>query len=64
MRAWLDGRLVMEKTDIRFRDTAELKIESIWLNVYHGGAAPSPRDMSLYIDNVVVAQQYIGPMKP
>ena len=32
------------------------------MNVYHGGTAVSPYDQHLYIDNVVVARQYIGPM--
>ncbi len=64
MRAWVDGKLVMEKNDIRFRNTDALKIETVWLDVYHGGVSPSPHDMSLYLDNVVIARQYIGPMQP
>jgi hypothetical protein len=40
-----------------------LKIEQIWMNVYHGGTTPSPRDQHLYVDNVVVAKKYIGPMR-
>jgi hypothetical protein len=63
LRAWVDGRLAFEKTDIRFRDTDKLKIEQIWMNVYHGGTVPSPYDQHLFIDNVVIANQYIGPMK-
>jgi hypothetical protein len=62
-RAWVDGQQVMEKTAIQFRRTQELKIESIWMNVYFGGVAPTPKDMTLYIDNVVVARKYIGPAK-
>ncbi len=61
-RAWIDGRLVIERKGISFRTVPELRIESVWMNVYHGGTATSPRDMSLYIDNVVVARSYIGPM--
>ncbi len=60
-RAWVDGRRVLERTAIRFRHVPELKIEKIWLNVYHGGVSPAPHDMSLYIDNLVIARQYIGP---
>ena len=41
----------------------KLKIEQIWMNVYDGGTTPSPRDQHLYVDNVVVAKKYIGPMK-
>ncbi len=63
LKAWVDGRLAFEKTDIRFRLVDRLKIEQIWMNVYHGGTKPSPHDQHLFIDNVVVAKQYIGPMK-
>ena len=61
IRAWVDGRLVEEKTDWRWRDVDTLRIEEVWMNVYHGGTAPAPQDLVLYIDNVVVAQAYVGP---
>ncbi len=41
---------------------AKLKIEQIWMNVYHGGKIPSPYDQHLFIDNVVIANKYIGPL--
>lgn len=62
MRVWLDGRLAMDRTDVRMRNNDRLHIEAVWVNVYHGGAATSPHDQHLYIDNVVVARRYIGPM--
>ena len=62
LRAWVDGELAFEKTDIRFRHIKSLKIEEIWMNVYHGGTSPSPYDQHLFIDNVVVAKKYIGPI--
>lgn len=61
LRAWVDGYLAFEKTDVRFRMTDELKIEQVWMNVYHGGTTPSPYDQHVFIDNVVIARQYIGP---
>jgi hypothetical protein len=61
LRAWIDGQLVFERRGLRFREVSELKIESVWFNVYHGGTKPASRDMTLFIDNVVVARQYIGP---
>jgi hypothetical protein len=64
LRAWVDGRPAFEKTDICFRHVDKLKIEQVWMNVYHGGKKPSPYDQHLYIDNVVIAKQYIGPMVP
>jgi len=62
-RAWIDGRQVLEKKAIQFRHSRDLKIESVWMNIYHGGTAPAPQDMALYIDNVVIARRYIGPVK-
>lgn len=61
-RAWVDGKLAFEQAGIRFRDIPELAIEMIWVNVYHGGQTPSPHDQHLYIDNIVIAREYIGPM--
>jgi hypothetical protein len=62
IRAWVEGRPAFSKEDIMFRTVDTLKIEQIWMNVYHGGTAVSPYDQHLYIDNVVIARQYIGPM--
>jgi hypothetical protein len=64
LRAWVDGRQAFQKTDIRFRHVDKLKIEQVWMNVYHGGTKPSPYDQHLYIDNVVIARRYIGPIDP
>jgi len=64
VRAWIDGRLVFERTGLRFRTEDSLRIESVWMNVYHGGTAKAQKDLSLFIDNVVVARRYIGPMTP
>ena len=63
MRAWIDGRLALNRTGFRVRTVPSLKIEEIWMNVYYGGTAPSPQDQHLFIDNVVIARQYIGPMQ-
>lgn len=62
LRGWVDGRLVYERIDWRWRDVNTLKIEQAWMNFYHGGTATPPTDLHLYIDNVVVATEYIGPM--
>jgi hypothetical protein len=61
LSVWIDGVLAFSKKDIRFRDTAALKVESVWLNVYHGGVEKADRDLTLYIDNLVIARRYIGP---
>ena len=63
LRAWVDGRPAFEKTDLRFRNVDRLKIEKVWMNVYHGGTQPVDRDVHLSIDNVVISRQYVGPME-
>jgi Polysaccharide lyase 14/Disaggregatase related repeat len=62
IKAWIDGRPAYESTNWRFRDVDSLKIEQIWMNIYHGGTAVPPENIHLYIDNVVIAKSYIGPM--
>lgn len=61
--AWIDGHLAYRRDNLRFRDVPALKIEDIWMNVYHGGTQPAPHDLTLYIDNVVIARRYIGPAR-
>jgi hypothetical protein len=63
MRGWVDGQLAFEKTDVRMRDVSDLKIEMVWMNVYQGGMKPAASDDHMYIDNVVIARNYIGPAK-
>ena len=61
MRVWIDGQLAFERTNIRWRTVPDLKVEAVWFNVYHGGTAKADRDMTLYIDNLVIARKPIGP---
>src|SRR5262245_8286965 len=64
LRRWIDGQVAFEKPDIRFRDVDSLKIEEVWVNVYHGGERPVPsEDIHLYLDDLVIARQPIGPLK-
>ncbi len=62
LRAWVDGRLAFEKTDVRMRLVDTLKIESVWLNVYLGGSWTSRSEHHLYIDEVVISRSRIGPL--
>jgi len=63
LRGWIDGKLAFEKLDVRMRDVPTLKIQNIWLNIYHGGKWSAKTEDSLFIDNIVVARRYIGPMR-
>ncbi len=60
LKAWIDGRLAFEKNDVRMRDVKSLKIECVWMNVYHGGKWSAKSTQHLYIDNVVISRQAIG----
>ena len=62
LEGWVDGRLAYQRTDWRWRDVSTLAVEEVWMNVYHGGTATPPSDLHLYIDNVVIATERIGPM--
>jgi len=63
LRGWVDGKPAFEKTDVRMRDVDTLRIEAVWLNVYLGGSWVARSDHHLYIDNVVIAHDYIGPIQ-
>ena len=62
LRGWVDGKLAFERADVRMRDVQDLKIECIWINVYHGGTWSAASDDHLFIDNAAIAKRYIGPM--
>jgi len=57
---WIDGVLVADFHNVRFRDVDTLKIDQIQLEL-HTQSNPSGVDKKWY-DNVVVATSYIGPM--
>lgn len=60
LRAWIDGVRAFDKEDVYLRDTPLIRIEKIWMNVYHGGTTKAAQDLHLYIDNVVIARRRIG----
>ena len=62
LRGWVDGQPAFERRDVRFRHVADLKIDRVWIDVYYGGDATPPQDMHLYLDHLVIATDYIGPL--
>jgi hypothetical protein len=60
LRAWIDGELAIDRSDFRVRDAPSIKIQEIWMNIYHGGTQVATQDLHLYIDNVVIARKPIG----
>lgn len=61
LRTWLDGVLVSEVTDIRWRRHPEMGVQGPWINWYYGGKQASEIDMHFRMNHVVVARRYIGP---
>ena len=61
IEAWIDGKKVFSQDGLHFRNTEHLKIEKIWFNFYFGGTSKPKKDFSFYIDDIVIAKEYIGP---
>lgn len=55
---WLDSQVFGDYQDLWIRTTADLKIKSLWLNLFHGDGIHSV--VGELIDNVVVSTQHIG----
>jgi hypothetical protein len=55
---WLDGVTIGDNTNLWLRTTSSLKIQNLWLSLYHHDSAHSV--YGELIDNVVVSTQRIG----
>ncbi len=60
LQGWIDDQLVFSRTNLRFRDLANIRIQKIWGNVYVGGSWTADRNMALHFDNMVIARNRIG----
>lgn len=60
LRGWVDGTEAFSTGDLRFRDTARVGIDDLWLNVFSGGKTASPERLDLRLDEVVVST--VGPV--
>jgi predicted amidohydrolase len=65
---WVDGKLIAEFTNIRWRTDMDLKVNSFWLEHYgYDPGDPTKQywkdSQSVWFDDVVVAREYIGPIK-
>lgn len=54
LRAVINGKLALQRDDLLFRHTRTLRIESVWLDVYHGGKDPAPDDLVLFLDDIEI----------
>lgn len=62
LEIWIDGVKIYRKENLYLRDTKKLKIEKVWFNFYFGGVAKPLQNFDMYIDNIVIAADYIGPV--
>ena len=54
MLGWLDGRLVLERRDVRYRDTDDLAIDMVYFSTFFGGGDESwasSADESVFFDD-------------
>jgi len=61
-RFWIDGVLQSRTTKMRFRDEEHQKPTSMQLNL-HRTTENFPQTMVRWVDNIVLARRYIGPVK-
>ncbi|RJP19973.1 MAG: hypothetical protein C4527_26005 [Candidatus Omnitrophota bacterium] len=57
---WIDGELIGRFTGIRWRTDAALKINDFWLLLY---VHDSPKINRVWFDEIVISQNYIGPLE-
>ncbi len=63
LEVWVDGVQVYLGTKWRWTRHADFGVEAGWIGFYHGGKQPAPFDMHVDIGNIVIADQYIGPVE-
>lgn len=68
LRVWIDGRLAYENTEFRTRNwpgnyegAKNIKLYSLWLNLFNGGLLPANSKIDVYMANTVISKSYVGP---
>ena len=64
-KLWIDGKLVLHVDNLRYRRTANLRITFLALETYYSnlpGYYEQEDPIKIYVDNVVIASEYIGPI--
>lgn len=62
VQSWLDGELVLDRRDIRFRDTNELAIDAFYFSTFFSGPGPQwapPYDTYIDFDDFVISTRPI-----
>ncbi len=62
VRTWIDGYLMQERRNLRFRSVGSIHIDRLWMNIYFGGTGyVADATHEYWISDVAVARAYIGP---
>lgn len=62
IQAWLDGEMVLDVQDIRFRDTNAFQIDTMYFSTFFGGSSTiweATKDEQVYLDDFVVSTEYL-----
>lgn len=63
IQSWLDGVLVLNRQDIRFRDVDTFSIDAYVFSTFFGGNGPNG-DQYIYYDNIIISTHYVEPGAP
>ena len=58
IQSWLNGKLVLDRRDIRFRNNRTLLIDRFMFASFFGGSDPSwapKRDQNIYLDEFILS---------
>ncbi|MEO0530265.1 MAG: polysaccharide lyase [Planctomycetota bacterium] len=64
IQAWLDGELVLDVQDLRFRDTSSIQIDAMYFSTFFGGNSEiweATKEERAYFDDFVVSTEYLSP---
>lgn len=62
LEGYVDGSEAFKATNLKFRRSSEsqLKVKSLWFDVYYGGTGTSPKNNQIYFDSVAAGPDRIG----
>lgn len=63
LEVWVNGVLAHQALGVRWRRHPQIGVAAIDMSMYHGGKSPVLQDMHCRWGHVVVATEYIGPMR-
>jgi hypothetical protein len=61
-RLWIDGKLVIEQTEMEWRKAENLVINNVMLATYTHTPPEPGKERYFWLDSIVLARDYIGPM--